>query len=82
MKDPDNRPIAERMAEDRTANGVPVTVGLRVWTNDLERGTVVGPAPYPNPYESVWYDVLTERGRVMQDGQRMTTRHPMDGTPA
>jgi hypothetical protein len=78
MREPDFRPIDERMAEDRTADGVPVTVGLRVWTNDLDRGTVIGPANHPNPYESVWYDVDTGRGRpVLQDGSRMATRHPV-----
>jgi hypothetical protein len=77
---PDTRPIEERVAEDRTANGVPITPGLRVWTNDLELGTVLGPISHPNPYEAVWYDVDTGRGRpVMQDGSRMSTRHPVTG---
>jgi len=82
-RDPDYRPIAERMAQDRTADGVPVAAGLRVWTNDLDRGVVLGPCSYPNPYEAVWYDVDTGKSRpVAMDGSRMATRHPSTGEMA
>lgn len=59
---------------DHTADGVQITLGLRVWTNDLDRATVVAPPRYGDG----WWEVLTdgrERPDIL-DGSRMGTRHP------
>lgn len=68
------------MAVNRTANGVEIVEGLRVWDNNLRR-VVVGKA---DRYDIGWYDMLTvEGGRSsMMNGDRMTTVHPSTGERA
>jgi hypothetical protein len=61
---------------DYTANGVPITVGLRVFTNNLDRGTVVA------LNADGWHDVRVDGTRGLPDrfnGERLTTRHPFSG---
>lgn len=79
-----------------TADGVPITPGLRVWTNNLDRGVVVLPAegryrpdleihPDAAPeHRRVWWFYVQIDGEpginVMQDGSRVATR--FEGRPA
>ncbi len=56
-----------------TANDVPITVGLRVFTNNLDLGTVVALNP------DGWHDVAVDGHRGLPNrfnGERLTTRHP------
>lgn len=59
---------------DFTANGVPITVGLRVFTNNLDRGTVIA------LNEDGWHDVKVDchTGGLPDrfNGERLTTVHP------
>ena len=62
---------------DKTANGVTIEVGLRVFTNDWVWGTVVAP---PKEWdEAGWWDVALD-GRSghpkSYNGDRMSTREP------
>ena len=75
----------------RTANGVLIVPGLRVWDNDLKLGTVLDVLPdmernhNPNngpvwPAEgstTPWFRVQVDGGHADSfDGSRMTTVHP------
>lgn len=55
-----------------TANGVEITVGLRVFTNDLKLGTVV--KLNADGWHDVESDVPGYGGRF--NGERLTTRNP------
>lgn len=59
-------------ANDPTADGVTIVVGLRVFTNDLKLGTVT------SLEGDGWHEVTTDEpghsGRF--NGERLTTRHP------
>ncbi len=62
-----------------TANGVPITVGLRVFNNNLDLGTVVA------LNEDGWHDVKVDGCIGLPDrfnGERLTTRHPFTGQMA
>src|SRR5690242_1437555 len=70
-----------------TADGVPVTVGLRVWDYDLRSGTVVqvdysfqGTPDGPLGIVA-WHMVEHDdgQGRNMFDGSRLCTTHPFTG---
>lgn len=63
---------------DKTANGVEITVGLRVWTNDLKLGTVTRISA------DGWHDVRCDEPGYSGgfDGQRLTTSHPFTGVVA
>lgn len=70
----------------RTADGIPVRVGLRVWDYDLRPGTVVVVDAHfdgtpDGPLGIVaWHDVRADNGSIgMFDGSRMSTRHPVTG---
>jgi hypothetical protein len=61
----------------RTANGVEITVGLKVWNNNLERCTVVEIA------SDGWHKVVYANGQDDNfNGERMTTKHPFTGEMA
>ena len=75
----------------RTADGVLIVPGLRVWNNDLRAGTVLDKAPHmeqnhnPNngpvfPAEgslTPWFIVQVDGGHADDfDGSRMATVHP------
>lgn len=76
MNDPEFQARMDALASelpDYTANGVPIKVGLRVFTNDLKLGTVTELA------SDGWHTVEVDGhegygGRF--NGERMTTRHP------
>lgn len=66
----------------RTADGVPIVDGMRVWDYNLDRGVVdlsegrrrIG---YGLPFTG-WFDVrLDGGGRSWVDASRVATRHPM-----
>ena len=59
----------------RTDNGVPITIGLRVFTNNWRWGTVVEP---PREWdERGWFTVDEDgHGRLSLNGERMTTIAP------
>jgi hypothetical protein len=62
----------------KTANGVTIVPGLRVWNNDLDRGTVTDKPPKVEIDGVPWFEVIVdgkERGHWF-DGWRMTTVHP------
>lgn len=71
-----------------TADGVLVTLGQRVWTNDLRAGTVVALAVHDEMNMNidspqygdvtVWHHVLEDGKEVaaLCDGSRIATRHP------
>jgi hypothetical protein len=66
------------MLDHRTADGVLITPGLRVFTIDCAWGTVEGPA-LGSPD---WFDVRYDDGRrPMLNGERMSTRD-LDGRTA
>lgn len=62
-----------------TADGVEITHGLRVITNNLDHGTV---DLERSVYTEGWFDVVLDTeynglpttGRTMQNGERVTTR--------
>lgn len=68
----------------KTSDGVEITPGLRVFTNDWEWGTVDakpfergGLSDPGSPYFQGWFDVVMDNGRrSLYDGSRMTTRKP------
>lgn len=66
--------------EYRTYDGVPVTVGLRVFTNDWEWGTVVeteASRMYPREDPDAWHKVKLDSGRTnIYNRDRLTTREP------
>jgi hypothetical protein len=73
----------------RTSDGVPITPGLRVLTNELQWGTVAK-AQFSNgnqcapggAYFNGWFEVIYDDGTfVLQDGGRITTTPPA-GAPA
>lgn len=82
--------IAAEIAKYRTADRVPLTDGLRVFTNDLSVGVVdLSRASVEHNWNShrnaLWFDVVEERnwkgepvakGRgVLQSDDRVTTRY-------
>lgn len=62
-----------------TTDGVEITHGLRVFTNNLDRGTV---DLERNVFTEGWFDVVLDTdykgqpttGRTMQNGERVATR--------
>lgn len=74
-----------------TADGVPVTEGLRVWTNNLEPGAIsLSDAHFewhgPEERYVLWFRVILDavpnsRG-VLQSDNRVATRDPFNGEPA
>lgn len=62
----------------RTADGVEITDGLRVWDNDLRSGVVdFAACPINHAYWDGWFAIKhDEGGYSMVNGERMTTRHP------
>lgn len=72
----------------RTADGVEITHGLRVWTNDLEAGFVDlesgwgGRPAYSETNHNTghvewWFDVkLDKGGHKLMSESRVATRHP------
>lgn len=65
----------------RTADGVPIVDGMRVWDYDLNRGTVdLSNARWMLAYGpfSGWFDVrLDNGGRSLMNAERVAVRHPM-----
>lgn len=60
----------------KTANGVEITHGLRVWDNDLACGSV----DLSSLKSDGWFDVVREDGRrVLMNAERVTTVHPFSG---
>jgi hypothetical protein len=62
-----------------TDNGVEITDGLRVWTNDAEWGTVdyAGTSLLDSEYFEGWFRVTLDSGRsATYNGERMTTAEP------
>lgn len=73
----------------RTADGQPLTDGMRVWTNDLEAGTVdlsqLDFEWHNNETRWVpWFDVIVESRKrgVSQSDDRVAVRHPFSGNIA
>jgi hypothetical protein len=67
----------------RTANGVPITEGLAVWTSDLERATVVTLDGSFEEGGETWFYVSTAvSSRSLASESRVTTRHPFTGEKA
>lgn len=64
-----------------TTNHVEIVDGLRVWTNDVERGTVDLSRSWVENGK-LWFDVDTGRGKVLQSEDRVATRHPFTGERA
>lgn len=74
-----------------TADGVPITDGLRVWTNDLESGVITldhADFEWHGPEERyvLWFRVIRDdmpddRG-CLQSDHRVATRHPFSGRTA
>lgn len=57
---------------DRTADGVEIKPGLKIWTNDLTRAVVTDVAS-----EAHWWDCDCVGGKkITLNGERMTTVHP------
>lgn len=87
MGNPPNDEYRKDYAGERvlTADRVVITEGLRVWTNDLEAGTIsLADAEYewhgPESRYVLWFRVMVDgdsnqRG-VLQSDDRVTTRHP------
>lgn len=78
---------AELSGADRTADGVLITEGLRVWTNDLERGHIsLAEAGYETNQntgdKTLWFHVIRRLGDrgVLQSSDRVATR--FQGKPA
>ena len=82
----------ELLARDwKTADGVKIVDGLRVWTNDLESGRISmedGVRFEQNENTgaiSMWFRVIRdnrmERG-VLQSNDRVAVRNPFDGKTA
>ena len=81
----------ELLARDwKTADGVKIVDGLRVWTNDLETGRInmedVSFEQNENTGEIfMWFRVIRdyrmERG-VLQSNDRVAVRNPFDGKTA
>jgi hypothetical protein len=64
---------------DYTANHVEIVVGLRVFTNNLDLGTVVA------LNDDGWHDVRVDGRPGLPDrfnGERLTTRNPFTGETA
>lgn len=75
----------------RTANGVTITHGLRVFTNDMETGTVdleyedAEPETNQNNGHVEWWFYVNRdngRGHKLMSESRVATRHPFTGEPA
>lgn len=68
------------LAEYRTFDGVVVTVGLLVWTNEARQGAVTKVADWPGDVgreRDVWHEVTYPDGRrVHMNRERMSTRDP------
>lgn len=68
------------LREYRTFDGVAVTVGLLVWTNEARQGAVTKVADWPGDVgreHDVWHEVTYPDGRrVHMNRERMTTRAP------
>lgn len=75
-------PQAERESDPRfrTANGVQITDGLRVWDYDLKSGSVdfAETARFGRSYWDGWFRVRVDGAErtSMMNGERITTRHP------
>ena len=67
--------------EYTTWDNVPVTVGLQVWTNEYEQGTVTAvaswAADYGQPAWNAWHEVTYPSGRtVHMNRERLSVRKP------
>lgn len=73
-----NSECSECELTDFTADGVAITPGLVVWTNDYVQAVVKAAQKYRNPSESQWWDMETLDGKrsAMMDGSRMSVRKP------
>lgn len=66
-----------------TADGVLITDGLRVWTNDLKPGAVILASAWKESNGVVWFHIRMDDGeKGMADGERMATVHPFTRKPA
>jgi hypothetical protein len=65
----------------RTANGVLITDGLRVWDYDRKPGTVdLVRSRVDDQYWDGWFDVRSDRGGYStMNGERLTTVDPFTG---
>lgn len=61
----------------KTANGVEITDGLRVWDYNLDRGVVDLSSLGSDGWFYVGLD--DQRGRTLMNWERVTTRHPFTG---
>lgn len=69
----------EITTSERTADGKEIVQGLRVFTNNLDRGTIdLSRASWSNgrgDRKSLWFDVLhDDGGRTSQNAERVATR--------
>lgn len=63
----------------KTADGVEITQGLRVWDYNLERGEV----DLTHLDSQGWFDVNVDSGgRSYMNAERVCTRHPFTGERA
>jgi hypothetical protein len=69
----DRAPRKETGQEMKTADGVEITDGMRVWDYNLERGTV----DLGRLDDLGWFDVRTDDGgRSYMNAERVCVRHP------
>jgi hypothetical protein len=70
--------------EHRTADGVPIVDGMRVWDNNVER-VIVRLAGSWEEYGRLWFDTSNAatglQSHVMSN-DRVATRHPRTGEEA
>ena len=93
MGNPPNNEYRKDYAGERvlTADGVEITEGLRVWTNNLEAGVIsLENADFewhgPEQRYVLWFRVIrddmpNDRGHLQSD-DRVATRHPFTGKAA
>jgi hypothetical protein len=72
-----SQPPSEQYPLGVTVDGVPITPGLAVWTNDMEAGVVIDdPARFTREHWDGWFEVATKPGArlgTLQNWERVAT---------